>query len=323
MTPAARLLHDEIAELGPTSFHRFMDVALYHPEHGYYRSRHDPFGRHGDYYTAEQLQPVFGILIASYVRSVFEEFGRPHDYSIVELGPGRREMAEFFSGFHYVPVDFGDALPERFTGVVLANEFFDALPVHVAKKREGRFHELLVDSDGAGFRWLEGPPVSGEIEAHLRKFAAAAEEGAIVEANLAGLQWIVEVSRRLERGHLVAIDYGYTAREIVRFPSGTLMSYRGHHAFENVLSDPGTKDITAHVSFSAVEECALSHGFTDVRLSSLAGFLLGVGETDQFATALAARTEQEAVHRRLQLKSLLFGMGESFRVLLARKVGPK
>src|SRR5947207_2349821 len=75
------LLRDEIARGGPISFHRFMEVALYHPEHGYYRrASRDPFGREGDFFTAEQVQPVFGLLIATRIRALFREMGEPADF---------------------------------------------------------------------------------------------------------------------------------------------------------------------------------------------------------------------------------------------------
>jgi len=80
-----------------------MDVALYQPECGFYRAGRDPFGRAGDYYTAEQIQPVFGILVAARVRQLHEELGEPADFTVVELGAGRGEMAEAFSRYRYCP----------------------------------------------------------------------------------------------------------------------------------------------------------------------------------------------------------------------------
>src|SRR3954447_16087899 len=112
MTPAGELLADEIRCDGPISFRRFMEVALYHPGHGYYRRPHDPFGKHGDFFTAEQLQPVFGILIAARIRQLFRDLGEPSGFTVVELGAGRREMAPALSEWPYVPVDVeSGALP--------------------------------------------------------------------------------------------------------------------------------------------------------------------------------------------------------------------
>jgi len=310
MTPAGELLLREIRRHGPVSFRRFMEVALYHPEHGYYRGPRDPFGKDGDFYTAEQVQPVFGILMGAVVRSLFEEMGRPEDFTVVELGAGRGEMAEAFRQWRYVLIDHGRGeMPERFTGVVFANEFFDALPVDVVVQSGDERRERLVGWDGERFHWAEGGPA--EMTWNL-------EEGQTLEVNREAGLWLERVAARLERGYLLAIDYGYTEKEIARFPQGTLMSYRRHTALEDVLAEPGERDITAHVNFTALERQAAQAGFECVRLETLAQLLLRVGEADQFAAALAAGSEVEVVRRRLQLKTLLFSMGEIFRVLLLR-----
>jgi SAM-dependent MidA family methyltransferase len=109
--------------------------------------------------------------------------------------------------------------------------------------------------------------------------------------------------------------------EHIRFPQGTLMSYRRHQASEDVLADPGERDITSHVPFSALEEHGAACGLKKFLRETLAQTLLHAGEPDQFAEALAAATPQEERARRLQLKSLLFGMGETFRTLLQKKAG--
>ena len=120
MTGAAEFLSQTIARDGPITFHRFMQVALYDPRFGYYRRRRDPFGRGGDYYTAEQLQPVFGDLIGQRTAQLWDELGRPADFTVVELGAGRREMAGAFHEYRYMPVDVdGGAL--SFTSEPLAD----------------------------------------------------------------------------------------------------------------------------------------------------------------------------------------------------------
>ncbi|MCC7175603.1 MAG: SAM-dependent methyltransferase [Bryobacterales bacterium] len=320
MTRAGAILLEEIMRRGPITFRRFMDVALYHPECGYYRQARDVFGRGGDYYTAEQIQPVFGILIAARIRRLHEEAGRPADFTVVELGAGRGEMAEAFSGFRYVPLEIGAGeWPARFTGVVFSNEFFDALPVDVAARRGGVFLQMLVGWREGRFAWVEGPPVPDEQAEYLARFGAAVEEGAWVEINLDALRWLDEISAHLERGWVFTIDYGYTARELAGFPRGTLMSYRRHAAGEDVLADPGERDITAHVCFTALQDRGASLGLETVRFENLSRTLLDAGEPDGFAEALAAASPHEALRRRLQLKTLLAGMGEIFRTLIQRR----
>ena len=319
-TQLAALIRDEIARDGPLPFHRFMQLALYHPEHGYYRRARDPFGKAGDFYTAAQLQPVFGILIAARVRALWNDLGRPPDFTVVDLGAGRGEMREAFSEWRYVPVDVDrGALPGRFTGVVFANEFFDALPVDAAVCRAGGFRQMLAGWNGDCFAWVEGGAVSPQAADYIERYLAPCEEGDLVEINLGALDWIERIARSLERGFLFTIDYGYTRRERARFPQGTLMSYRRHNALEDVLADPGERDITAHVCFTALEEHGRRCGLDPARPATLAQTLLDAGSPDEFAAALAAGTPAAVSERRLQLKSLLFGMGETFRTLLQRR----
>lgn len=329
MTPAAELLREEILARGPISFARFMEVALYHPQHGYYRrsARHapDPFGMHGDFYTAEQVQPVFGLLIAAETRALLRQLAPCEQFTVVELGAGRGEMAPFFQPWRYVPVDAGRGhMPDDFTGVVFANEFFDALPVHVVVRQGGGFAQSLVRCNGEEFEWTGGPPVEEAVGEHLTRYGAPREDGDRIEVNLDALSYLDSIHRSMRSGYLLAIDYGYTAREMVRFPAGTLMGYRRHQALDDVLTDPGLRDITAHVNFTALETHALSLGWEKVRFESMASLLLRAGEPDQFAEALgqsllgAGTDSKEAVRRRLQLKTLLYGMGENFRALLLR-----
>jgi len=323
VTPLTALIRDEISRAGPISFECFMDLALYHPRYGYYTRGRDPFGRQGDYFTASQLQPVFGLLMAAQVRALFEDMGRPRDFRVLELGPGRGEMAAAFAEWNYVGVDIaGGALPDRLRGVVFAHEFFDALPVSVAVRRGDAFRELRVGWNGERFAWAEGEAVSGETEAYLRRYSENPEEGRVAEVNLRAWRWLEELAARWERGFLLAIDYGYTARESVRFPAGTLMSYRRHAALEDVLDEPGERDITAHVCFTALEEHAAACGFSLARRESLTQMLLRAGESGALAAALEAETEAERRRRTLQLKTLLAGLGESFRTLLLAKGVP-
>jgi len=318
MSGAAALLADEIRRNGPIPFSRFMEVALSHPEHGYYRRPHDPFGASGDFYTAEQIQPVFGILMASCIRRLHREMGEPADFTVVELGAGREEMAEAFAEWRYVPVDLDRGeLPTSFRGVVFCNEFFDALPVEVAVYRDGQFREQRVALAGDGFAWQTGGPVDEATAVYLRQYWTAPEEGRWYECGSQALAWLTHIAGSLHSGYLLTIDYGFTRAESIRFPAGTLMGYRRHTAHEDVLISPGERDITAHVNFTALQETGAALGLRTERFETLAQTLLAAGEADQFAAALGVGGAEE-LRRRMQLKTLLFGMGETFRVLLQR-----
>jgi len=320
MTPLAALIREEILHTGPVTFERFMELALYHPLYGYYRCGRDPFGPRGDYFTASQLQPVFGTLLAACVRALHAEMGRPEDFLVVDLGAGRGEMAQAFAAWTYLAVDVDRGVwPERFQGVIFANEFFDALPVRAGVRRGNSFREMRVAWNGERFVWAEAEEMTGEAADYFQGYFENPEEGRVAEANLRAWRWLEQIAARLARGFLLVIDYGYRAEESSRFPAGTLMSYRRHLALEDVLAEPGERDITAHVCFTALEEHAARCGLRTARREALTQTLLRAGEQDAFAAALQAETEPERFRRRLQLKTLLAGMGETFRTLLLAK----
>jgi SAM-dependent MidA family methyltransferase len=296
-----------------------MELALYHPALGYYtRPReNDPFGKSGDFFTAPQLQPVFGRLIAAHAVTTGPDF--------IDLGAGRADMRTELErvGLRYAPILPGSAFPNTIHGTVFANEFFDALPVKLFRSNGREWREMLVAHASDTFQFIEGGPANQQALEYLDRHQwEPDEDGRLVELNLNARTWLQLVSASLTRGELIIIDYGYTLRERIRFPEGTLMSYRRHQATPNVLLHPGDQDITAHLDWAALESDALSAGFRKESFTSLAAFLLRLGESDQFASALAASSEQEAQKLRLQLKTLLFGMGESFQVLILSKRQP-
>ena len=256
MTPAAELLAAEIERSGPLPFARFMETALYHPDHGYYRRPRDPFGKEGDFYTAEQIQPVFGILMAARIRQLYRAMGEPSDFTVVELGAGRREMAEAFSEWRYLPVEVdAGALPERFPRRGLLQRVLrrSAGGCRACSATARSAASVWPSSDGR-FVWQEDGELSPEAAGYLRAYFPAPEEGRWYEVNLAALEWMDRIARALHAGYVFTVDYGYTRAEAVRFPAGTLMGYRRHTAREDVLQEPGMRDITAHVNFTALEE---------------------------------------------------------------------
>lgn len=279
---ATEILRKEIEDNGPISFERFMDVALYHPQHGYYRKDRDPFGQDGDFYTAVQLQPCFGKLI----RTILEKLSPLR--TLIDIGAGRGEMGEQFQGWNYLPVDIEDTHPLQQPGIIFANELFDALPCRVY---DTNGEEALVDFRNNRFVWTSKP----------------------VKEECPSLpQMLQRMSEIISSGYLLLIDYGYEERErAFRFPDGTLMSYRRHLAHDDVLLSPGDQDITLHVNFTSVIEYSQPAGFRLIKKCSLASFLMEAGE-DTFQELTRSHPQQ--------LKSLLFGMGEAFQVILFERI---
>ena len=317
----ADIIADEIRAGGPIPFHRFMELALYHPSLGYYTGDRDPFGKGGDYYTNSQLQPVFGRLVAQRLDRWRRELGSAGRFAVLELGAGRgetgAEIRRCMPDAEWIPVDAGDPWPDRkLTGVVLCNEFFDALPVDVVERRGCHWIEWGVGLSDEAFVWEE----TGHRAAR-RGLPSVADGGRIetCERQVGALKRILDT---LQRGWLLVIDYGYTRDEIERggrFPGGSLMSYSRHRADSDVLRDPGSRDITAHVNFSAIADAGKAAGLEVSSLRTQQAFLLETGEPDRFAYALASAGHRQELELRMQLKTLLFGLGETFRVLVMRK----
>ena len=317
----AEIIAREVRASGPRPFHRFMELALYDPQHGYYAGGRDPFGRGGDFYTNAQLQPVFGRLIAQQIARWRSAMGSPGDFRVLELGPGRGETAaevrRCMPGVDWVAVEHGEDWPGGpVTGVVFCNEFFDALPVDLVERGERGWIEWGVGLDGDGFGWQRIGPSSPRVG------LPRIDPGRRIETCERQVEAMARIGDSLRRGWIMAIDYGYTRAEVERggrFPDGSLMGYSQHRADPDVLLEPGRRDITAHVNFSALEDVGRAAGLEVSPLKSQQAFLLKAGEPDSFAYALTAASELRSMELRMQLKSLLFGLGETFRVLLLRR----
>ena len=317
----ARIIAEEIRADGPMPFRRFMELALYHSRHGYYVGERDPFGAGGDFYTNAQLQPVFGRLLAQQIGRWRQELGSSENFSVMELGPGRGEIGtqvrECAPDIDWVGVDYGDRWPQRpVRGVVLCNEFFDALPVDSVERTSEGWLRRGVGLSGGRFCWRTVGPVQAD------PYWPDIEPGRRIESCDAQVAVLRRIADSLERGWILVIDYGYTRCEIEsggRFLDGSIMGYSRHRADPDVLLEPGCRDITAHVNFSALEDAARGAGLEVTPVRSQQAYLLSLGEPDGFAFALAADSERRAAQLRMQLKTLLFGLGETFRVLVLRK----
>ncbi len=293
----ARLLARRILMDGPISVGAFMAEALGHPRLGYY-IRQDPFGSGGDFTTAPEISQMFGELVGLWCVDSWARLGGPGPFHLVELGPGRGTlMADAVRAAAVLPlfrdnaivhlVETSPALRERqrrtlqpILGdaiqwhdrledvpdgptILIANEFFDALPIRQVQKTNHGWFERLVDlapdstESDPRFRFvLEAFGSSGSrlVPDPLRD----APDGSVVEVSPASQAVARLIGARLAAapGAALVIDYGYAQGPAV---GDTLQALR-RHAFAPVLEAPGEADLTAHVDFAAIAAAARQGG---------------------------------------------------------------
>jgi SAM-dependent MidA family methyltransferase len=278
-----------ISIAGPMPIAQYMATCLCHPTHGYYMTR-DPFGAAGDFITAPEISQMFGELIGLWAAAVWRQMGSPENIRLIELGPGRgtmmadalraaRVMPDFRKAIvaHLVeispalqqlqkqtleqtnvPLLWHAALEEVPEGpaIILANEFFDALPVHQAIKQEDGWHERVVMVDNVG-NFILGALLAPlpQLERLLPQRVRDASVGNIFEWRTDSIA--LEIGRRVARrgGAALVIDYGHAQSDV-----GDTVQAVGDHAYANPLVAPGLVDLTAHVDFQSLAEAAESIG---------------------------------------------------------------
>jgi SAM-dependent MidA family methyltransferase len=289
----AESLEAEIRRLiglaGPMPVAEFMGHCLGHPQHGYYVT-HDPFGSGGDFTTAPEISQMFGELVGLWSAAVWQQMGSPAGVRLVELGPGRGTMmldmlraANVMPGFrralavHLVETspalsarqkqtlanqdiafDWHESLADVPDGpaIVVANEYFDAIPVNQAVKQPDGWHERLVgiDPDGS-FAFSLAPEPLKFFEQTLPPQVRMAEVGSVYEWR-ADAQ-ALEIGRRVVRGGGAAliIDYGHPES----MTGETFQALRDKRKADPLVA-PGLADLTAHVDFQALASTAESIG---------------------------------------------------------------
>ncbi|AWB20986.1 methyltransferase [Methylobacterium currus] len=314
-TPLLGELRRLIAVEGPITIERYMALCLGHPVHGYYRTR-DPLGAAGDFTTAPEISQIFGELLGLWTAEVWYGLGRPAPFRLVELGPGRGTlMADALralraaapdclaaADLHLVETsptlraaqeralanaaptwhDAIDTLPGG-PAILIANEFFDALPVRQYQRTERGWCERRVGLNGDALAFGLSPDPTPEITAP--EIAPHAAPGAILTLPAVALDLIRQIAGRLARegGALAAIDYG----DLYGGTADTLQAV-ARHRFADPLAAPGETDLTAQVDFAALARAAAGEGAVVHGPVTQADFLLALGLA-QRAERLAAR----------------------------------
>jgi SAM-dependent MidA family methyltransferase len=275
--PLAERLARLIAATGPISLAQFMAEANAH----YYATR-DPFGVDGDFVTAPEISQMFGELAGLWLADLWSQAGAPANAHYVELGPGRGTLAEdalramravrFEPPIHLVetsPVlranqasrlptarwhDDLDSLPDSGPLFVVANEFFDALPIRQIRRGADGWYEIMVDHrDGAFVPVASGPPLDALVPEPLRD----APPGSVIETSPAIESAAAALASRIARqgGAALIIDYGYEG-----LATGDTLQAVSRHGHADVFAEPGERDLTAHVNFSVLERIGRNAG---------------------------------------------------------------
>ena len=326
---------------------RYMELCLVHPEHGYYVSR-DPLGREGDFTTAPEVSQMFGELIGLWTASVWKSIGSPPMLRLVELGPGRGTMmADALRALRVLPPlyqslsihlveinpvlrekqratlsgvrnitwhDHLDEVPEG-PAVILANEYFDVLPIHQVVKRETGWHERVVDVDSDD-KLVFGADVDPipRFEVLLPPLVRAAPLGAVFEWRPDAEMMKIAARVRHQDGAALVIDYGH-----LRSDAGDTFQAIARHSFADPLKNPGQADVTAHVDFQALARAAEDAGARVHGPVTQGEFLKRLGVETRAVALMAKTTPEISADISSALKRLVDsgrgGMGSMFKVL--------
>ena len=350
-------LQSEIKKLikssGPMPVWRYMELCLTHPNYGYYISR-DPLGREGDFTTSPEVSQMFGELLGLWVASVWKAIGSPSLLRLIELGPGRGTlMADALRALRVLPplyqalsihlveinpvlrekqkaalsgvriIAWHDSLDQVPNGpaVILANEYFDVLPIHQAVKRETGWHERTVEIDDGGklaFGFADEP--MPRFEVLLPPLVRAAPIGAVFEWRSDTEIMKIATRMRDQGGAALIIDYGH-----VRSDAGDTFQAIARHSFADPLKNPGQADVTAHVDFQALARAAEDLGARVHGPVPQGDFLKWIGIETRAVTLMAKASHEVSEDISSALKRLTGdgrgAMGSMFKVLAVSEPG--
>lgn len=309
------------ADAGQTmAFDRFMELALYHPEVGYYRSDRKRIGfeKGTDFFTATTRSPVFGELIIGACTELLQPRS-VGEFSFVEVGAETAGgvldgLAHPFASVKTCRI--GEPLQLAGPCVVFSNELFDAQPFRRFISRGNSWRELGVRCESSNLREVELPRLT-DISPDL---LPEAPSGYIIDAPLAATALARELAAQPWTGLFVACDYGKSWRELVEAcPAGTARAYHRHTQSNDLLARPGDQDITCHICWDWLVEALKSHGFQQPLVQSQESFF--VRHAAEFISQAVASEAQRFSSRKLSLLQLLHPaqLGQKFQVLHARR----
>jgi SAM-dependent MidA family methyltransferase len=355
---AQKIQQEIIANNGAISFSKYMEMALYAPGLGYYAAGRTKLGQHGDFTTAPEISPLFGATITQTLLPVIERLkteGLP--INILEFGAGSGALAESILDAlkndgvaidSYNILDLSadlidrqknklkgrsenicwiNQLPKQFTGIILANEVLDAMPVELITLIDGewRYKDVGINknsNDSITFTFCPGAKVPDElIPKHLQ--AANLINGYTTEIHPQSQAWIKTLGQCLDQGIFLTIDYGFPVHEYYHSQrgQGTLIGHYRHHTIQDPFYFPGLCDLTSHVNWTTIAETAIEHGFNFSGYTSQASYLMDAG-IGQLLLEIANPTDTQTfmpLANGIQKLLSEAEMGELFKVLCLTK----
>ena len=349
------IIKEEIRESGPISFRRFVELSLFHPQHGYYSSGKARIGKKGDFYTAPSVHRSFGETISRFLaeasllleeeKFVVVEFGASGgqlaldilgvlrenhpdlylktNYIMSEVSPAAVQAAKEKLKGHDERVKWTDSplkiIEDGFCGVVIANEFLDSLPFHRLKSDGGEIREVFLSlRDGKIEEVLRDPETEGIYE-FSKRYLDEYVQGEEAEACLLAGRWLAEVGVALQKGFVLSVDYGSLAPELYspEKRKGTYRCFYRHELSSNPYIRIGEQDITADVNFSELMRVGDAVDLSTVTYTTQGQFLVDWGILEIFKTYDKPQNQGD----RLAAKTLFMPefMGRRFKVLLQSK----
>jgi len=352
----ALIMQKIAAANGKISFADYMECCLYEPGLGYYSAGSYKLGAQGDFTTAPETSSLFSRSLANHIEDVFTQI---ESNNILEFGAGSGTMAiellkeletrNTLPSYYFIIEASADlqqrqeiainkmiphlkdkviwlqSLPDNFTGVIVANEVCDAMPVHCLHFANGLVKERYIGQVDGKLSWLEDEISSPKLLEYCASIAPLIGNYELfTEVNLASQAWLASLADSLQQGAIFIIDYGHSQASYYhpQREKGTLMCYYQHQAHDNPLILPGLQDITAHVDFSSLAQTALDHNLDVEGFQSQADFLLAGGLTDLIPDQSQC-DELSYLQYTTEIKQLTHpsAMGETFKALtLSRKL---
>jgi SAM-dependent MidA family methyltransferase len=345
-------MRQRIRSEGPITFDIFMEMALYHPGYGFYMSGKERFGPKGDFYTSPHLHPIFGKTIGIQIEEIRRIMGEPEDFTVLEIGAGKGYLAEgvisylheelnLQEGWRYVIVERSPGLQQAqqdllskysgfiewkrsldeldsIRGCVISNELLDSFPVHLVQVHRG-FKEIYIDIRDEGFKEVMRELSRPELSAYIYRYRIPEIDGYRTEINLMIKDFLVDINSILDEGFIITIDYGYSASEYYspERTNGTLLCYYKHTLNEDPFLNIGNQDITAHVNFSSLKDWGNDLGIKSIGYTPQGTFLVSLGIDEMISREM--ETAREFLNEIPKIKGLIFGMGDTHKVMVQYK----